>query len=73
MAVGSAARPPRLAPDVDVRGALVEFYQTFAPHKLGDIDRVLQHFDGRVNDLIETLEVKYKVKFDERGRASPAA
>ncbi|CAK8985894.1 Unconventional myosin-Ic (Myosin I beta) (MMI-beta) (MMIb) (Myosin heavy chain myr 2) [Durusdinium trenchii] len=47
----------------NIRKAVTAFYRQYVPEKMDDVDRVLTHFEGREDDLIETLEQKYSVTF----------
>ncbi|GBG30838.1 Myosin-6 [Hondaea fermentalgiana] len=51
----------------DLRQVLLGFYTEYAPEKVPDLDRVITHFTGREEDLIETLEEKYSVVFHRDG------
>jgi hypothetical protein len=61
----------RLDADVDIRTVLTVFYQTYAPEKLPDVDLVLNHFKGRREALLFTLECKYLVTITPEGRVEP--
>ena len=66
----AASRGHAFAPDVDARAVLAAFYAQFAPEKVNDVDRVLNHFlsrDGHTGLLVKTLEDKYHVKFRRDG------
>jgi hypothetical protein len=58
----------RLDPDVDIKVVVQAFYEAKARDRLGNLPVVFKHFAGRDDDLIATLEAKYGVKFDARGR-----
>lgn len=51
----------------DLPRVLSNFYKVYAPEKIDDVDRVIAHFQGREDDLIETLEDKYSVAFNRDG------
>lgn len=70
-AVQEKKKPPknkRLLPTVDVPAMVENFYREYAPEKAGRAKAVVQHFEGRVDDMILSIELKYNVKFDENGR-----
>jgi len=58
----------RLDEDVVLFDVVKDFYAQVAPDRLGKLDGVFQHFAGRDDDLIATLEVKYNAQFDRRGK-----
>lgn len=70
---GHGAAPPpapqqtRLDADVDVRAVVRDFYGVVAPQRVDNVDVVFGHFSDRHDDLINTLEAKYRVVFDRRG------
>ncbi|GBG25916.1 Hypothetical Protein FCC1311_021352 [Hondaea fermentalgiana] len=68
-ALAAAADTPRqrLDPDVDIRHVVESFYGDMAPERLPNLDFVFRHFAGRDDDLINTIEAKYGVRFDRRG------
>mmetsp|Transcript_8303 Transcript_8303/g.9495 ORF Transcript_8303/g.9495 Transcript_8303/m.9495 type:complete len:321 (+) Transcript_8303:223-1185(+) len=55
--------------DVDVKEMVVRFYHMFAPEKVRMTDKVLAHFEDRVDDMINAFELKYGVRFDHKGYA----
>mmetsp|Transcript_17073 Transcript_17073/g.33416 ORF Transcript_17073/g.33416 Transcript_17073/m.33416 type:complete len:322 (+) Transcript_17073:605-1570(+) len=57
----------RLDPDVKIQDVVYTFYHHVAPERLPNLDFVFQHFAERDDDLINTLEAKYHVRFDNRG------
>jgi len=61
----------RLDPSVDVRTLLSVFYQTYDPAKLSSLDLVLDHFRGRTEALLFTLECKYLISITQDGRVEP--
>lgn len=63
--------PSRLREGVEVRTVLHTFYQTYSPEKLDDLDLVLEHFKGRTEALLFTLECKYFVNISPDGLVTP--
>lgn len=64
--------PCRLNDNVTVRAVLVSFYTTYAPEKLRDVDVVLEHFSGREEALLYTLDCKYSIVIQPDGTVLPA-
>ena len=61
----------RLLPEVDIHAMIEDFYRAYAPDKIARAGAVVEHFEGRVDDMIRSIELKYNVVFDQHGRASP--
>mmetsp|Transcript_1199 Transcript_1199/g.1797 ORF Transcript_1199/g.1797 Transcript_1199/m.1797 type:complete len:327 (+) Transcript_1199:250-1230(+) len=60
----------RLDSDVDILQMIVKFYRAYAPEKVNMSDRVVEHFEGRIDEMIFSFEMKYNVRFDRRGNAA---
>ena len=53
--------PAAAAPQMSTRERVTKIYQQYDPSKLGDVDKVLEKYAGRDQELIEMLEEKYQV------------
>jgi len=51
----------------NLKRSISNFYSSYAPDKINEIDTVLEHFRGREDDLVKTLEKKYDVEFRSDG------
>jgi hypothetical protein len=63
--ISDAALPPRQR--------LVAFYETHNPSKLGDVEKTLERYAGREDQLFEKLEAKYGVAGSTCSDGTPAA
>ena len=67
------AKPKRsvfIRDDVPVSKVLVKFYTKYAPDKVSEVNKIIEHFltrDKHLGVLFATLEDKYGVRFNENG------
>lgn len=52
------------------RDRLVKFYEKYNPEKVGTVDKTLEKFRGREEDLFQALRKKYNLSTEESNRIS---
>eukprot|EP00760_Papus_ankaliazontas_P029055 PhM_4_TR4118/c0_g1_i1/m.66260 len=77
-AASSALPPPSPAPDTPTprstyKTVLEDYYRKHNPERVGDIDRILDHYKGRESTYFDELEKKYGVRPHIPADAPPPA